>query len=58
MTIAHMSDPIPNSVCFIKILETVVQVQEKWISSVVGAISRQETLEEDRSERGNVPCWL
>lgn len=58
MTIAHMSDPIPNSVCFIKILETVVQVQEKWMSSVVGAISRQETLEEDRSERGNVPCWL
>ena len=56
MTIVRMSDPIPNSVCFIKILETVVQVQEKWISSVVIAISRQETLEEDRSERGNVPC--
>ena len=53
-----MSDPIPNSVCFIKILETVVQVQEKWMSSVVGAISRQETLEEVRSKTGNVPCWL
>lgn len=57
MTIAHMSGHIPDSICFIKILETVVQIQAKWIDNVRSAISKDRRTKKRTEERWNVTCW-